>query len=114
MYRPMLRPRGLGAVPAWQQKLKAALEQGIQRADPQVAEVVALAQEIIAMERRPGGALDPSTPSTFQIADMRKPMRYYLYYRRHPAIAYAIPIGILLLSFLLGRATVSRSPKRES
>jgi hypothetical protein len=58
-----------------------------------------------------GGLLDPRTPSTFKVGDLRRPMKTYLYLRRHPALLYAIPISALALAFLLGR--VSAPSKKE-
>jgi hypothetical protein len=93
----------------WQDTLTHAVEQGVQqgvqRADPDLAEVVQLAQQVLVTERRPGGLLDPSKPSTFKVADLKKPLRAYLYVRRNPTVLYAAPIGILALAFLLGRAS---------
>lgn len=73
-----------------------------------------LATQIVTVERQPGGLLDPRTPSTFRIADLKRPLRTYLYFRRHPALAYAIPIGILLGAFFLGRATASMATKERA
>lgn len=98
--------RGLGA--DWQQVLENALVTGAQRTDPQVGEVVKLVTDVVRVERQPGGALDPRTPSTFHVQDLRRPLKAYLFYRKHPFVVYAIPIGILGLAFALGRATVIR------
>lgn len=73
--------------------------------DPDLPDVVNLTREVIAIERRPGGLLDPSTPSTFRIVDLKKPLHAYLFYRKHPWILYAIPLGILGLAFAIGRAS---------
>jgi len=96
--------RGLGA-PGWQDQFLTAIKAGAQRADPDLGEMIELASEIISVERQPGGALDPRTPSTFKISDLRTPMKAYLFYRKHPVATYAIPIGILAFAFLLGRAS---------
>jgi hypothetical protein len=97
----------------WQDTLVQALQQGAQRVDPDLAEVTRLAAEIVAVERRPGGLLDPRTPSTFRIADLKRPLRTYLFFRRHRALAYAIPIGLVAAVFLLGRATAPRKKKER-
>lgn len=96
---------GLGA--DWQQVFTNALVVGAQRTDPQIGEVVQLVSEIVRVERQPGGALDPRTPSTFQVRDLRRPLKAYLFYRKHPLVVYSIPIGILGLAFLLGRASAA-------
>jgi hypothetical protein len=97
--------RGNTNIAPWQDTLTHALEQGVQRADPDLADVVQLAQQILVTERKPGGLLDPRKPSTFKVADLRKPMQAYLYARRNPIVLYAVPIGIVALAFLLGRAS---------
>ena len=100
-----MRSQSRAGLSAWHDQLVQALQKGVQRADPNLADVVQLTSEILTLEREPGGLLDPRTPSTFQIADLRRPMRMYLYYRRHPLVVYAIPIGVLALAFFLGRAS---------
>ena len=105
------RRRPLGG---WQDTLTQALQQGVQRVDPDLAEVTRLAMEIVAVERKPGGLLDPRTPSTFRIADLKRPLRTYLYLRRHPVLAYAIPIALVSAIFLLGRATAPTKPKERA
>jgi hypothetical protein len=97
----------------WQDTVTHALEQGVQHADPDVAEIIQLAQQILVTERKPGGLLDPSKPSTFKIGDLRKPMQVYLYARRNPIVLYAVPIGIVALAFFLGRAS-KNSAKEHS
>ena len=104
---------GLAAA-SWQDTLAHALQQGVERADPDLAEVTRLAQQILVVERQPGGLLDPRTPSTFKISDLRRPMKTYLFLRKHPAVFYAVPLGILALTFLLGRATAPKSRKEPS
>jgi hypothetical protein len=94
---------GLGAV-NWDQILAGAIA-GSRAIDPDLPDVIGLVQEVITVERRPGGLLDPNTPSTFRIGDLRTPLRAYLFYRRHPWTLYAVPLGILASAFLLGRAT---------
>jgi hypothetical protein len=96
----------------WQDTLRHAVEQGVQQADPDLAEVVQLAQEVIVTERKPGGLLDPSKPSTFKVADLKKPLKGYLFLRRNPVVLYAAPIGILALAFLLGRASKPSTKER--
>ncbi len=96
--------RGLGA-PGWQDTFLTAIKTGAQRTDPDLGDMIGLATEIISVERQPGGALDPRTPSTFKISDLRTPMKAYLFYRKHPLATYAIPAGILALAFLIGRAS---------
>jgi hypothetical protein len=95
-----------------QDTLTHALEQGVDRADPDLAAVVQLARQILATERQPGGLLDPTKPSTFKVSDLKRPMQLYLYARRHPAILYAVPIGLLALTFLLGRASANEKKER--
>jgi len=73
--------------------------------DPDLPQVVGLVREIIAMERRPGGLLDPAKPSTFRVRDLRMPLQTYIQIRRHPWVVYAVPAGLLALAFLLGRRT---------
>src|SRR5205807_1561141 len=97
----------------WQDQLFSALQTGVQRADPDLAEAIKLAQQIIVVEKQPGGLLDPRTPSTFKISDLHRPMRMYLFYRRHKLVVYAIPVAILALTFLAGRAS-ARSFKKET
>ena len=105
------RRRPLGG---WQDTLTQALQQGVQRADPDLADVTKLAMEIVSVERQPGGLLDPRTPSTFRIADLKRPLRTYLYLRRHPALAYAIPIAIASAIFFLGRVTAPTKTKERA
>jgi hypothetical protein len=100
-------PQRNASLARWQDTLKHAVEQGVQQADPDLAEVVQLAQQILVTERKPGGLLDPSKPSTFRVADLKKPMHAYLYLRRNPVVLYAAPIAIVGLAFLLGRASKS-------
>jgi hypothetical protein len=109
MYRTNVRT-GRGALGAanWQDQFMTGLQRGMSEANPDLAQAVQLAAEIVAVERQPGGALDPNTPSTFQIADLHLPLKAYLFYRKHPLLIYSIPIGILLAAFLLGRATARR------
>jgi hypothetical protein len=97
----------------WQDTVTHALEKGVQQADPDVADIVQLAQQILVTERKPGGLLDPTKPSTFKIGDLKKPMQAYLYARRNPIVLYAVPIGIVALAFLLGRAskTSAKEPR---
>jgi hypothetical protein len=97
----------------WQDTVTHALQKGVQQADPALAEIVQLAQQILVTERKPGGLLDPSKPSTFKIGDLKKPMQAYLYARRNPIVLYAVPIGIVALAFLLGRAskTSAKEPR---
>jgi hypothetical protein len=99
------------ALSNWQEQLFAGIREGAKQADPDLAEVIDLATEVVHTERAPGGALDPNTPSTFRIADLKQPLRAYLFYRRHPLLTLASPAGILALVFLLGRASVSRSTR---
>jgi hypothetical protein len=82
-----------------------AIVAGAAKADPDLAEIVRLAREVVAVERQPGGALDPRTPSTFKISDLKTPLRAYLFYRKNPLLTYAIPVGILALAFVLGRVS---------
>jgi hypothetical protein len=104
----------VGLAASWQDTLTHALQQGVERADPDLAEVVHLAQQILVVERQPGGLLDPRTPSTFKISDLQRPMKAYLFLRKHPAVVYALPLGILALTFLVGRATAPKSRKEHS
>jgi len=87
-----LAPRGVGS---WDQTFLDAIVTGAQRTDPELAEIVQLAREIIAVERGPGGALDPRTPSTFKVSDLRWPLKTYLGYRRQPLLFMAVPVGDL-------------------
>lgn len=104
MYATVLHPPlGLGA--NWQDTFVNALAVGAARTDPEIGELVQLVTQIVAVERQPGGALDPRTPSTFRVSDLRRPLKAYLFYRKHPLVAYAIPLGIVGLAFLLGRAS---------
>src|SRR5437867_1408417 len=96
-------PQALGALD-WNQ-IAQSLIAGTQTLDPDLPEVIALAREIGELERRPGGLLDPRRPSTFRIGDLRQPLKAYLYYRKHPWVLYAIPLGLAGLIFALGRAS---------
>jgi len=102
VYLPPTR-RAMGAVD-WQQ-IVDSLVTNSKVIDPDLPEVASLVREVIVFERRPGGLLDPARPSTFRIADLRRPLRGYLFFRRHPWVAYAIPGAALALAFALGRAT---------
>jgi len=51
---------GLGAINMDQ--IVDALTAGSRAIDPDLPEIVALVREIITMERRPGGLLDPTKP----------------------------------------------------
>jgi len=114
MYLTRPTPRRFAALADWKDDFARGLQRGVQQADPEIAEVVSLAREIVAVEREPGGALDPNTPSTFTVGDLRTPMRAYLFYRKHPIVTIAIPVGILALAFVLGRATAPRRREAES
>jgi len=92
---------------AWQDQLLNALQVGASRTDPELGEIVQLVTQILAVERQPGGALDPHTPSTFRIQDLHRPLEAYLFYRKHPWVVYAIPALSLAIVFLLGRASAS-------
>ena len=74
-----------------------------------LAEVVRLALEIAAEEKKPGGLLAPGSKSSFHVGDLKRPMRLYLTYRRHRggiiASAVAIPVVALGAAFLAGRAS---------
>jgi hypothetical protein len=75
--------------------------------DRDAGEVAQLVQEAVAIERQPGGMLDPRTPSTFRLNDLKTPLRTWIFFRRHKWAVYAVPLSILGLAFLVGRATKS-------
>jgi hypothetical protein len=109
----MMRPWGQPAYPlaGWQDQFLTGMRTGLRQGDPALAEIVELASEIVAVERQPGGALDPRVPTTFQVSDLKRPMWLYLFYRKHPVLTYSIPVGLLLLAFALGRASARSSPR---
>jgi hypothetical protein len=97
------RPAPVGAVDF--DTIANAFAAGAFANDPAARDVVQLAMEAIRVERQPGGLLDPRTPSTFSVRDLRTPLRAWLFFRRNKWALYALPAGILTLAFLAGRAT---------
>lgn len=77
-----------------------------------LADVVGLLDEVFAEERKPGGALDPATPSTFQIRDLKAPIEAYLYDRRHPLAKYVGPGLVVVAAFALGSLIGRRKARR--
>ena len=73
--------------------------------DPDARDIAQLVQEAVSIERQPGGMLDPRTPSTFRLKDLKTPLRTWIFFRRHKWAVYAVPISILGLAFPVGRAT---------
>ena len=97
------RPAPVGAVDF--DTVASALAAGAMTLDPDMPEIIRLAQEVIRVERQPGGLLDPRSPSTFKLRDLRTPMRTWLFFRRNRWALYAIPASVLALAFLAGRAS---------
>jgi hypothetical protein len=97
------RPAPIGAVDF--DIVAGALAAGAMSLDPDMREIIQLAQEAIRLERQPGGLLDPRSKSTFKLGDLRTPLRTWLFFRRNRWALYAIPASVLALAFLVGRAS---------
>ena|SRR5215471_17641601 len=95
--------RGLGAVDY--EAFSRILSATAPLMDADARDVASLVIEIMSVERQPGGLLDPRTPSTFQVGDLKTPLRTYLFFRKYPWALVAFPVGALVIAYLLGRSS---------